>query len=403
MSSSPGSRNSYSFVDDVNSDTLTIAWNVGYSAIGLDDIFPAEAFSDYISYQIKNIFESDYPDSSMYNWKSKSYVTELDSRGLPTNLNLPYNENGLFFVITDLTEDARIQMKGIHSEPMANDPEHPFDLLLYEDLKPGDYEFRVWPYDGAPENLMLRYSFTVLKPWWKETPAAVGLTLLIAFLVGAILFSVFRIRQQRKTKELQWSKQLTEAELKAIRAQLNPHFLFNALSSIQNLVSSGKNENASIYINQLSRLLRKVLSSSEKQFHQLDEELEMTRLYLELEKLRFAFKTKITVSEDVDQTSLVPVLLLQPYVENAIKHGIASMGEKGLIELVIKRTGDMLKIDITDNGTGLSAPNEHSSGINMGSERIRNLNELYSGEASVKIENRTDNSGVRVHISLPLE
>ncbi len=402
MSSSPGSQHSYTLVDEINLDTLRIAWTVGYAPVQLSDLYPAEFFKNYVAIQFQYIFES-YPDTSMYNWKEKEYIGELNARGLPVNPSFPYSDNGLYFVIDQLTVDARVQLTGLHDKPQSYDPEDPFDLFLYEDLQPGDYEFIVWPYEGAPENVTLQYPFTILKPWWQETPAIAAFTLLAAVLIGGTFFAVYRNRQQRRTRDLEWSKQLTEAELKAIRAQLNPHFLFNALNSIQNLVSQDKNDAANSYIRKLSKLLRQVLSSSEKQFHELGQEMELTRLYIELEQLRYAFSSDVVVDDDVSESTLVPVMLLQPYVENAIKHGVASMEEKGKISVHVSRASGKLVIEILDNGPGLTEPNASSSGIHLGRERIRNLNNLYSGEASVEIKDRTDTSGVRVTITLPEE
>ncbi len=402
MSSSPGSEKSYVFVDETVGDTLTIAWKVGYAPVELTDLYPAEYFTNFVAYQFKNFFD-DYPDSSQYDWGSVEYIRELNDRGLPVDPVFPYGENGLYFVVDQLTEDARIQLKGLHDEPQIFNPDDPFGLFLYQDLAPGDYEFFVQPYEGAPDVLSLNYTFSILKPWWQETTAIVWATLLGAFIVSGLLFTFFRSHQKKQTRELEWARQLTEAELKAIRAQLNPHFLFNALSSIQNLVSQQKNDLANTYITKLSRLLRQVLSASDSQFHELQQEIDLIRLYLELEQLRFSFSSEINIAENVKTSSLVPVMLLQPYVENAVKHGVASMGKDGLILIDIKQNTQDLVIDITDNGSGLSQPKEGSTGLHLSDERIRYLNNLYSGEASVEIQNRRDGSGVRVQIKLPLE
>lgn len=402
MSSSPGTEHSYTFVDEDNYDTLHITWQVGYAPVMLADLFPADYFSNSVAMQFQYIFE-DYPDSSQYKWSEVDYIRELNRRGLPVNPEFPYDENGLYFVVDELTDEARVQLKGFHESPQMHDPDDPYALFLYEDLAPGGYEFIVWPYEGAPENVTLRYPFTILRPWWQMPLPIAGFTLAGALVIGGGLFAMYRSRQQRKTRELQWTQQLTQAELKAIRAQLNPHFLFNALNSIQNLVSQEKNEAANSYIRKLSRLLRQVLSASEKQFQELEQELELTRLYIGLEQLRYAFSADIRVNEDVSGSTLVPVMLLQPYVENAVKHGMARMGEKGKITILVSRKAGSIVIEILDNGPGLSEPTADSAGLHLGNERIRNLNTLYSGEATVTITNREEQSGVRVCITLPEE
>ncbi|MEN2281477.1 histidine kinase [Algoriphagus sp. SE2] len=402
MSSSPGSENSYAFINETNQDTLKISWKVGYAPLQLADLYPAEYFKNYVALQIQYIFE-DYPDSSQYDWGAVEYIENINERGIPVSPSFPYSDNGLYFVVDQLTEDAKVQLKGFHKEIQSLDTKNPFDLFLYEDLNPGEYELVVWPYEGASEAISLHYAFVIQNPWWKEAPALVGFGMGLVLVVGGIGFIFFRNQQKRKTKELEWSQRLTEAELTAIRAQLNPHFLFNALNSIQNLVSQEKNDLANSYILKLSKYLRRVLSISNKQFHDLEQEIELTELYLDLEKLRYEFSATVHVDSAVPVSTLIPVMLLQPYVENAVKHGVASLGKEGEIQVVFSRKSDFLQIEILDNGPGLKEANELSTGLELGKKQIQNLNHIYLGEATVEISNRMDQSGVRVLIKLPLE
>lgn len=400
MSASSGSTNSYSFIDEATGDTLKIAWMVGYDKIKLLDLYPANYFTDYLAYAFQNIFEK-YPDSVLYDWSTVDFVQERDERGLPVSPNLPYDYPGLFFVVYS-TEDAMVKMEGLHDEFHRVDTDDPFKLFLYEDIDPGTYTFTVQPYDGAPEELWLHYPFTVQEPWWNTGRAQFLIGIIATLLLGGIVLLLIVNAQKRKQQELRWKQQLTDAELKAIRAQLNPHFLFNALNSIQNLVTQQKNESANLYINKLSRLLRQVLSSSEKQFQELSDELALTQLYLELEQLRYPFSFQIEVGDSVDKHTLVPVMLLQPYVENAVKHGVAGHNA-GVITLKVSSGEERLHFTISDNGPGLSAAGDRSKGLELGQNRIHHLNNLYLEQASVSIKNRTDESGVVVNISLPLE
>ncbi len=397
----PGAINSYSFIDDDLKDTLTIEWKVDYGQPRLLDLYPANYFAEYNTYTFQDNYES-YPDSVKFDWSSVEYLEEQDERGFPISPAFPYNHAGLLFVVY-LTENAMIQMKGYHDDFQKIKISNPFDLLLYEDLQPGAYEFIAQPYEDAPEQLWLKYPFTIKPPWWKtgQFKSLVGLTLIIILAIIIILSLI--TRQRRREKELRWQQQITDAELKAIRAQLNPHFLFNALSSIQNLVNQRDNERANLYITKLSRLLRRVLSSSESPFQELEDELQLTRLYLELEQLRFPFTLKIDIDKSVDSTTLVPVMLLQPYVENAVKHGVAGNPE-GEITIKISSNSSQLSINILDNGPGLSGPNNgQSKGLELGNNQIHHLDNLYMEQASVSIKNRTDQKGVIVKIKLPIE
>lgn len=400
MGRSAGSRNSYTFIDKKNKDSLKIEWKIGYVRPQLLDLLPASYFNDYISHTFKNTFE-EYSDSIQYDWSKEAPIQKLDQYGFPIAPSLPYNYEGLFFVMY-VTETAVVQMKGHHDNFHKVDINNPFDLFLYEDLKPGTYEFIVKPYEDAPESLWFKYPFTIEKPWWQQTETKAILVGTIIILFALAIFFYVLAAQKRKEKELRLKQQITDAELKAIRAQLNPHFLFNSLSSIQNLVTQQKNEEANLYIAKLSRLLRQVLSSSERQFQELEDEIKLIQLYLEIEQLRFPFTSNIEVDDSISKNTLVPVMLLQPYVENAVKHGVAGNPE-GEINIRIKKQNQTLYIEIIDNGPGFSTPHSDSKGLVLGNNWINHLNNLYSDEASVEIKNRTSTNGVIVKINLPIE
>ena len=399
-STSPGSEITYAFVDDISSDTVRISWQVAYAKVELIDLYPAAYFPDFVSFQFQNQFE-EYPAISQFDWSKKSYVTEVDARGVPVRPRFPYAENDLLFVVGKVSEDAVVQLKGFHNAPQTLDRENPFEHFLYEDLPEGDYEFIVRPFAEAPESKTLRYAFTILRPWWFGETAMVGYTFFLTVFGGGLFFLFYRRREHNRAQELLWKQKLSEAELKAIRAQLNPHFLFNALSSIQNLVTQQKNEVANTYLTKLSRLLRQVLAASEHTFHELSSELELTRLYLELEKLRYTFDYRIMIGKEVSQEVLTPVMLLQPYVENAVKHGMAGRKE-GFIEVEVHVAKNKLMIEVKDDGPGLSQPGQHSSGLQLSQKRIRPLNELYGNEATIEIRDRQQQKGVSVLITLPI-
>ncbi|MEL7421418.1 MAG: histidine kinase [Bacteroidota bacterium] len=397
----PGSKSTYSYIDEANGDTLHFSWQIDYAEVKLLDLYPADYFANYLSFQFQNAFET-YPDSSQYDWRQKEYLAEFDARGLPIHPQLPYGENGLFFVVDNITEDALIQLKGYHEEAIPYDDSKPFELFLYNDLAPGDYEFVVKPFAGASEDRNLSYPFTIIAPWWQNVPTLIAVTFFATVLVAGLLFLIYRRRQRKRELELQWKQQLSEAELKAIRAQLNPHFLFNALSSIQNLVVKQNNEAALSYLTKLSRLLRNVLSASEHTFHELRSELDLVELYLNLESLRFSFDYKINIGEGVDLATLTPVMLLQPYVENAVKHGVAGRKD-GLINVDIQARETALLIEVKDNGPGMSEPKQGSAGLQLSKDRVQPLNQLYGQAVLIEVGERKDESGVCVRISLPRE
>ncbi len=173
--------------------------------------------------------------------------------------------------------------------------------------------------------------------------------LLILLITGLFIWK-WRVRQRFRKEEQR--RRLRELELTAIRSQMNPHFLFNSLNSVQNLVQQNRGREAHLYLADFAGLIRKVLQNSEKEEVSLAEELETVRQYLNLEKLRFDFEYKVNVAKEIDiHNTLVPSMLLQPFVENAIIHGLQN--KSGIRQLnikcfVLKAVG--IKITIEDNG-----------------------------------------------------
>ncbi|MEO1435962.1 MAG: histidine kinase [Bacteroidota bacterium] len=397
--SSPGTQTTHTYIDHEAGDTLRLTWRLAYEPIQLKALTPGEDFAGYLSANFQLNPPSEMPS---YDWETEEFIEVVDETGLPIEPEIPYSRNSLFFQTDGVTEDALIQLKGFHKAPQTYNPEHPFGLFLYEHLPEGSYEFIVQPYPLAPKNEWINYRFTILKPWWKKAPTLVGITFLWSLLIGGIFFGIYRRRQGKQQEVLRWKQQVTAAELKAIRAQLNPHFLFNALSSIQNLVVQQVNQTANTYLNKLSRLLRKVLTASEQPFHELDQELNLIRLYLDLEQLRHPFDYRISIGTDVAKETLVPTMLLQPFVENAVKHGV--IGRKdGEILLEISKEKHQLLIAIKDNGPGFSSNNIDSSGLSLSKDRIRSLKEGLGQKVSIQVSNRQDQSGACIQIHLPID
>lgn len=159
--------------------------------------------------------------------------------------------------------------------------------------------------------------------------------------------------QQDQLQKKETERKLYEAELRAIRSQLNPHFLFNSLSAIQNLVNKQDTEAANIYLSKFSGLMRMILNNSDKIAVSVDEELKAIQLYLELEKLRLDFNYSIIIDEDLDiHATEIPSMLIQPLVENAIFHGLSHQtGEKNL-RIKIQKKEQSILCTIEDNGIG---------------------------------------------------
>jgi sensor histidine kinase YesM len=225
--------------------------------------------------------------------------------------------------------------------------------------------------------------------------------------------------QKIKQVAAEFEQKIAETEMTALRAQMNPHFIFNCLNSIKLYTLENDSKTASEYLTIFSQLIRLVLENSRSEKISLEKELETLRLYIELEAMRFKDKVKysIHVDPEIDQEyTEIPPLLIQPYVENAIWHGLMHKKNGGLIEInVTQPTEYSLLVEVTDDGVGReqaaeyeskSAVRKKSFGLKMTSERIEAINQLYKMEADVQITDINDAgdkpAGTKVKIKIPL-
>lgn len=197
------------------------------------------------------------------------------------------------------------------------------------------------------------------------------LTMLILF--PPLFFGIRNVRVVKAEKE----KEKAQLQLEAVRSQLNPHFLFNALAGIQTLMNTDQTEQANRYLTRFSRLTRSVLKSTD--LISLDEERNLLDDYLQMEQLRFNFKYEITIDPNLDlHNTEIPSMMLQPFIENAVKHGIASLGSDGRITIAIFRNNDDLTLKIEDNGKGFDTSRSYAGlGFNLSTKRIALLNKIY--------------------------
>jgi two-component system, LytTR family, sensor kinase len=208
--------------------------------------------------------------------------------------------------------------------------------------------------------------------------------------------------QQRKLKEAQLETRLIEARLKTLEAELHPHFLFNTLHAISTLVHRDP-ESADRMISRLSDLLRITFDRSGEATVSLKEEIEFLQKYLEIEQTRF--QDRLTVRVDVDPEVLdaeVPRMILQPLVENAMKHGIAQSVDKGHVQISAGREGDVLRMEVRDNGRGLHGARlkKLRTGVGLSNTRAR-LEMLYPGRH--RLDFTELDGGIAVRVDIPLQ
>lgn len=243
-------------------------------------------------------------------------------------------------------------------------------------------------------------------PWDQGVSNAFVMSLIFGFHTGVIAYWIvlgvqaafmyhgkFQEREQQALKlELHASElraQVAQAQLGALKMQLQPHFLFNTLNAIVVLVRQGRQSKAEEALTRLSDLLRAVLDDLDAQEVPLSRELEYLRLYLAIEQMRFSDRLKVRIEADPEVLdALVPQLALQPIVENAVKHGISRCSASGSIEINVSRMGDMLEVTISDDGPGFSHEQvTRGHGVGLSNLRARLLR-LYGAAAQLGIESK---------------
>ena len=237
--------------------------------------------------------------------------------------------------------------------------------------------------------------------------AIVGIHLNVLLYVGALIAAVALDFQQeardRERRSLELEAQLAQAQIMALRMQLNPHFLFNTLNTIAMLVRESDNDRAVRMLAGLGSLLRHVLQDIDRQEVPLSEELEFIQRYLDIEGLRFEDRLRVHI--DVEPglfDTLVPNLILQPLVENAIQHGIARRSTSGHVRITATQDYDRIVLSVRDDGPGLGedAASGGRAGVGLENTRAR-LHRLYGAEGQLKVED-ADGGGVIAVVSFPL-
>lgn len=309
--------------------------------------------------------------------------------------------------------------KALYYNDLANAAKD--SLTNVEKVKQGQrLRFREQQYQRDLANVQADYQNRLVRYWLM---AGLGIVLLIAV---ALYLNNRRkqkdyllLKNEIKLQEAEFASKIAETEMTALRAQMNPHFIFNCLNSIKLYTLENDAHTASEYLTKFSRLIRLVLENSRSEKVTLASELETLQLYIEMEAMRFKNKVKynVEVDDEIDTHYIdIPPLLLQPYVENAIWHGLMQKEKGGTVMVKLNLVKEhILQVSIIDDGIGRAAASELKSksatknksfGLKMTSERIELINQLYQSTTQVQIEDLVDLegnvAGTKVIVEIPV-
>lgn len=267
---------------------------------------------------------------------------------------------------------------------------------------PGDYEILLQNNVAAFSGFEQPTPYTILK-FTVEKPLAISLTELfiavaIVALIALLLILIIKRRNRAKLLTLNLKQEVVKSELNTVRAQLNPHFVFNALSGIQNLMNNGSAEQANNYLGKFANLTRAILD--ERELISIEDEIKLLKDYISMEQLRFSFVADFKIDEEESfRYTDIPSMLLQPFVENAVKHGVSTLKGEGRIEIGLFKEQQNIILMVKDNGRGFDKLAQTKGlGLKLSEKRIALLNTNYK---NCPIELKIDSSsGTTVKIIL---
>ncbi len=338
------------------------------------------------------------------------------------SLTLPYMDNNITIEFASLQYAASdkfrysYQLEGVDKSwaPAGRD-----QTARYNQLRSGHYLFRVkcTDRDGIEASGITLLPLYIVPPFWNTWWFYTCAGLLAA---GGIFFAARWIDRRRKEKELMrlsYEKKIAVVEMNTLRAQMNPHFIFNSLNSINTFILKNDQENATDYLDKFSQLVRLILDNSRTEWVLLENEIKALKLYIELESLRCdnAFTCTFDIGEGVISSQVVvPPLIIQPYVENAIWHGLLHRQQPGgQIRIRIWKESNELKMQIIDNGVGRAEAarlekrkktRHRSHGMKITAERLAVVNEVYKVNARVMVtdagDDQTGATGTKVLLTI---
>lgn len=281
--------------------------------------------------------------------------------------------------------------------------------VAYSGLPPGTYLLHIRAKDGMGNWCSNEHSIEIIitPPFWKT----IWFRLLVVILIFGSIFFVVRKRiasvKKRASEKNRIRQQMAELENQALRSQMNPHFIFNCLNSINGFIVGNNPDEASRFVTKFSRLIRLILDNSKVPFVSLEQELSALKIYIDLEKMRFAsgFESKVEVDSNLHTSAVfIPPMIFQPFVENAIWHGLLHKETSGKLHVEVNKSDRYLIVTIQDNGIGRAAAGAMKSktslksksyGLAITRQRIVNFNAGQNSESddSVSVEDLTDDSG----------
>ena len=361
--------------------------------------------------------QTDFTNSINPSVEIKSLKINNRDTAIVKNIVLNHNQNNIHLEFTGISFRSSGKIKYQYHLICGNDTTYSIIAgrsVEFLSLNPGQYYFSVSAINnsGIYSKIPATISFEILPAWWQ----ALWFRIFLVTIVSVIIYLLYRNKLKKLKQQFEIERKQASLQLTAMRAQMNPHFIFNVMNSIRNYMQNHDLASAEKYLTSFSKLVRYTLDNSEVHEISLEEELEAIKTYVEHEMLRFenGFEFAVQFEDGVDPSEITLLsMLLQPYVENAIKHGISRMKTGGKILIAVKVVNEKIRIAIEDNGVGtteslkwnsMNRANHISYGTSINSERIKAYNKVYNKNIKIHITNLSQEdgsqAGTRVEVEL---
>lgn len=356
------------------------------------------------------------------NYAPPLYIKSLSVKNvsfpIQDSLNLNYNQND-FRVQCEMISFKKSSVKTFLYKLNGYDKDWNTSNtgdIRYTNIGYGNYTLSIYGLnnDGTKSILPLQLSFFIKKPFWYTWYFILFEVLLFSSIVYAISVYWKRKIEQRERAKAALNQKMAEFKMTALRAQMNPHFIFNAIGSIQHYILKNEITQSFNYLSKFSALIRNILNNSRNEYISLSQEISTLQLYIELEQIRFKypFKFVVTIDEELDTEIEIPTMLIQPYVENSIWHGLMPKESDGLLELILKKQDQNILITIRDNGVGREKGNLEkkyhiSKGMSLTAQRIQTLESTSNKKFMTTIIDLKDEqgrpAGTEVNLVVPFD
>jgi hypothetical protein len=357
----------------ISKDQLWLLEKYGYYSISFDQLSSENNQIDIGQVYLESMLVNDryvsLHSQSEFNYDQNNIQFFFDYRDIETK-----NESTFLYKLAGAQEEWKTLENSVNT-------------LEFPSLAPGSYSFLIKVKYRGKETKTIKYDFVIHPPFWQTLWFFALCTLFITSIVS--LFFIRRVRKNKKERIIEFEKQkmqtdIFESKLKAIRSQMNPHFIFNSLNSIQALVLKQDSKKSYDHIEMFSDLVRQTLNFSEKNYISIHEEISFLDIYLKLETLRMKKEFTYSIEFNSDEDISIPSLLIQPFLENAIHHGLLHKEGKKTLNISFRLTEHSASCIITDNGIGRKRSAEINSrqqyrhesfSLNATQERLKILSE----------------------------